>query len=320
MKITGLDRKPQLSSEDIAFTLAPRLNAAGRLGQAALGVELLTTHSPERAAALAEYLHELNASRESLERSVYLAANKQAQEQFDPEADAALVLADRTWHAGVIGIVASRLAEKYHRPVVLIALDQLGLKPGIGSARSVPGFNLHVALESCSEHLVTHGGHAAAAGMKIEEGRLAAFRADFCEHALGVIPMESRVAELRIDAEVPLSALTLSAVELFERLAPFGQANPRPLLCASSVVLSEPRKRIGGGERHLALRLAQHGVALRGVAFGGGDWAGPLSEVGGQIAVAFRPIINNYRGRKSVELHVCDWQVPAAAAASPRYA
>src|SRR5262249_22284497 len=138
MKLTGVDQKPELGSEDIAFSLAPRLNAAGRLGQATLGIELLTTENAERASALAAYLDELNGSRDSLERSIYLAANKQASEQFDPAGDAALVLAARGWHAGVIGIVASRLAEKFHRPVVLIAFDPLGLKPGIGSARSIP--------------------------------------------------------------------------------------------------------------------------------------------------------------------------------------
>ncbi len=140
MKLTGLDGKSCLECEDIGFTLAPRLNAAGRLGQAQLAVELLTTTSTERAAALAEYLHELNSSRESLERSVYLAAAKMAQDQFDPENDAALVLAGRDWHPGVIGIVAGRLAEKYHRPVVMIALDGLGVKAGIGSVSGVAGF------------------------------------------------------------------------------------------------------------------------------------------------------------------------------------
>ena len=113
MKLTKLDQKAALDCEDIGFMLAPRLNAAGRLGQAQLGVELLTTESAERAAALAEYLHELNSSRDSLERSIYLAANKQVQQEFDPEHNAALVLAGRGWHAGVIGIVAGRLAEKY---------------------------------------------------------------------------------------------------------------------------------------------------------------------------------------------------------------
>ncbi len=206
LKLTKLDEKPHLSSEDIAFTLAPRLNAAGRLGQAPLAVELLVTDSTERAASLAAYLNELNKSRESLERSVYLAANKQAAEQFDPENDAALVLAERGWHAGVIGIVAARLAEKFHRPVVLVALDAVGARPGVGSGRSIQGFDLHAALTAASEHLLTHGGHAAAAGLKIDESRLEAFRELFCEVAAGELAATPRVAELRIDAEVPFSA------------------------------------------------------------------------------------------------------------------
>jgi single-stranded-DNA-specific exonuclease len=314
LKVTGLDAKPSLSSEDIAFSLAPRLNAAGRLGQAPLAIELLTTDSPERAAALADYLQELNSSRESLDRGIYLAANKQAQEHFDRYGDAALVLADRGWHPGVIGIVAGRLAEKYHRPVVLIAFDQLGLKPGVGSARSVPGFDLGAALGACGHHLQGHGGHAAAAGLKIDEDRVEAFRAEFCAHVAGAISIEARRAELRIDAETPFSALTLDAVEQLERLAPFGQANPRPLLCTSDVSLQEPPRRIGAGERHLALRLEQHGIALRAVAFGGGDWSDGLAELGGPIAVAFRPVVNHFRGRRSVELQVCDWRAAAVPA------
>ncbi len=320
MQLTGVDQQPQLSSEDIGFKLAPRLNAAGRLGQATLGVELLTTDSAERAAALAAYLHELNGSRESIERSIYLAANKQASEQFDPDGDAALVLAERGWHPGVIGIVAARLAEKFHRPVVLIAFDALGLKPGIGSARSVPGFNLHAALATCSEHLLSHGGHAAAAGLKIEEARLDAFRRDFCDQVAAEISTSARVAELHIDAEVSFSALTSAAVADIERLAPFGNANPRPLLCASDVTVSEPPKRIGGGQRHLSLRLAQHGIPFRAVAFGGGDWVEELSQSSGPIAVAFRPMINHFRGRNTVELQVCDWQPAAALAKSGRCA
>ncbi len=308
MKLTGIDEKPTLASEDISFTLAPRLNAAGRLGQATLGVELLTTQSAERAGALAAYLDELNASRDSLERSVYLAANKQATEQFDPAEDAALVLADRGWHPGVIGIVASRLAEKFHRPVVLVAFDALGVKPGVGSARSVPGFDLHAGFEACSEHLLSFGGHAAAAGLKIEEGRLEAFRQQFCEYVGAEMSASARSAELTIDAEVAFSCLTSGAVEQIERLAPFGHCNPRPMLCASDVKLCEPPKRIGRGERHLALRLSQHGVELRAVAFGGGEWMGDIAEEARPIAVAFRPQINHFRGRKSVELQVCDWQ------------
>jgi single-stranded-DNA-specific exonuclease len=314
--LVGLDARGPLSSEDVAFKLAPRLNAAGRLGQATLGVELLATDSSERAHALAAYLHELNGSRESLERSIYLAAHKQACDEFDPEGDAALVLGGRGWHPGVIGIVAARLAEKFHRPVVLVAFDPLGVKPGVGSARSAAGFDLHAGFEACREHLVSYGGHAAAAGLKIAEDRLEAFRAQFCETAAAELSAGSRVAELRIDAEVPFSALTSAAVADLERLAPFGHANPRPLLCTSNVTLCEAPKPVGGGQRHLSLRLAQHGVQLKAIAFGGGDWAGELSQASGPIAVAFQPFVNHFRGRRSVELQVCDWQPAAALAKS----
>lgn len=318
--LTGIDQQPNLSSEDIAFKLAPRLNAAGRLGQATLGVELLVTDGRDRAETLAAYLHELNGSRESLERSIYLAANKQATEQFDPEGDAALVLAARGWHAGVIGIVAARLAEKFHRPVVLIAFDPLGVKPGIGSARSAGGFDLAAGLSACAEHLHSHGGHAAAAGLRIDEDRLEVFRAQFREYAAGELSQQARQPELRIDAEVPFSALTTRAVHDIERLAPFGHSNPRPLLCTSHVTLSAEPKPVGGGGRHLSLRLAQHGVQLKAIAFGGSEWADDLSQSAGPIAVAFRPFVNHFRGRRSVELQLCDWQPAAALQAGERCA
>jgi len=308
-RVAKLDEKDRWDAEDLAFSLAPRLNAAGRLGQAQLAVELLVTDRADRAEELAQYVDGLNSSRQTLERSIYLAANKQAKEDFDPENDAALVLADHGWHAGVIGIVAGRLAEKYHRPVVMIAWDQTGFKPGVGSARSIAGFDLAAALADCGEHLVSHGGHAAAAGLAIERSKLEAFRADFLERAAAEIGPADRVAELAIDAEAPLSAFTLTVAEQIEQLAPFGQSNARPLLCTSGVTLAEPPKPIGGG-RHLQLRLAQHQVRLRAVAFGGGDWAEELAQVAGPIDVAFRPVINSFRGRRSVELHLVDWRTP----------
>lgn len=316
MKLTKLDQKTTLECEDIGFMLAPRLNAAGRLGQALLGIELLTTNATDRANALAEYLHELNSSRDSLERSIYLAANKQVQDRFDAEGDAALVLAAPGWHPGVIGIVAGRLAEKYHRPVALIAQDEIGVKHGIGSVRSVPGFNVHEALAACTHLLVSHGGHAAAGGLKIEDKNVDAFREAFCEFASEQLREEHRVAELWIDGETLLASLTLKAVEQIERLAPFGQGNHRPLLCASGVRLAEAPKRIGSSGRHLALKVEQHGARLRGVAFGNGDWADELAGISEPLNLAFRPIINNFNGRRSVELHVCDWclaQTPAVA-------
>lgn len=308
MRLTGVDKKSHLGSEDIGFSIAPRLNAAGRLGQAQLGVELLATDNEERAKALAEYINELNENRLHLERSIYLSANKQVKERFDPDGDAALVLADRGWHQGVIGIVAGRLSEKYHRPVVMIALDELGNKPGTGSARSVAGLDLHHALAACSEHLVKHGGHAAAAGLRINEQQVDAFRLHFCEHVEQTLTAEERIAELLIDAETTLAELTLQTVQQMEHLAPFGQSNPRPLLCTTDVSIQGDAKPMGKGDRHVSMMLEQHGVRLRALAFNQPDWIEELSKSDGRLDIAFRPIINEFRGRRNVELHLADWR------------
>jgi len=308
LRMAQRDSRVGLEAEDIGFSIAPRLNAAGRLGQARLAVELLITDREDRAEELAQYLDELNQQRKTLERSVYRAAHKQAKEKFQPGSDAALVLADRQWHVGVIGIVAARLAEKYHCPVVLISLDKMGVKPGVGSARSIPGFNLYAGLESAADCLIGFGGHAAAAGLQINETALGGFREAFCQYAAEEISAGQLEAELSIDAETPLSACTLQTIEQIEQMAPFGHANPRPLLCTTGVRLAAAPKKIGADGRHLSLLLNQHGVKLRAVAFGGGDWADELAALDGPIDVAYRPVINTFAGRRNVELHLVDWR------------
>ncbi len=308
LKLTGLESKPYLTSEDIGFSLAPRLNAAGRLGQAQLGVELLTTESPERARALADYIHGLNVTRESLERSIQIAAAKQIKEECDVENDPAFVLAGRGWHAGVIGIVAGRLAEKYHRPVAMIALDQAGIKPGVGSARSAGGINLHRALGDCAETLAAFGGHAAAAGFKVEDTQLDAFRTQFMEAVAKEAANSTQIAEYVIDAESPISLLSLEVVRQLDRLGPFGQANPRPMLFAGAVNLAEPPKKMGGGERHLSVRFTQHRATLRGVAFGHGERCEELAALTGPLDIVYRPIINEFRGKSNVEIQLVDFR------------
>lgn len=307
-QVAKLTNKAQLEGDDIAFSMAPRLNAAGRLGQAELGIELLATDSPERGMELARYIDELNAQRQSIERSVLLAARKQAKQHFDPAKHAALVLADRGWHPGVIGIVAGKLVEQYHRPVVLISHDELGTRPGVGSGRSVPGFDLHQAFSACTAQLVSHGGHAAAAGLRIEESQVAAFREAFCSVAAAQMGDATGVGEVIIDAEAPFAALTHRTISEIEQLAPFGQGNRRPMLCASGVRLASPPKPMGASGRHLALDLEQHGVRMRGVAFGGGEWIEDLNAAQGPLSVAFRPVLNAFRGRVNVEMHLTDWK------------
>ncbi|MCA9266346.1 MAG: single-stranded-DNA-specific exonuclease RecJ, partial [Planctomycetales bacterium] len=313
----NLKQRPTLSSEDIAFMVAPRLNAAGRLGKAELGVELLTTDNPERAGQLAEHICELNVERDSLERNIYLAAQQQIQQEFDADEDSALVLAGRGWHAGVIGIVAGRLADRYCRPVVVISLDEQGTPVGTGSARSACGLNLYDAFQECAEHLIRFGGHAAAAGLRIDEQHIDNFRKHFRDHVATCIPREDRVAEIRIDAETTLAQLTMRTVKQIEQLAPFGQANPRPILCTSGIRLEGEPRTMGAGDRHLSVRISQGPVTLRAVAFGKGEWAAELARNSGDIEIAFRPVINEFGGRRSVELQLVDWRPQHASLHAP---
>lgn len=317
MQQTKLDKKSTLSAEDIAFTLAPRLNAAGRLGQAQLGIELLTTQDPQRAAVLAEYIDRLNGDRESLERSIVIAATKQAKEQFDIDNDSAFVLAGPGWHLGVIGVVASRLSEKFHRPVVIIGMDSTGQKPATGSARSQGIIDLHAAFQECSEHLLSSGGHAAAAGLRIEERNIAAFRDSFCEVVSSKLRGIKPVASLKIDAEATFKQMNLNTVSTIEKLAPFGASNPRPILVASNVELADPAKAMGSGERHMSAKFVQYGAMMRGVAFGQADWIEPLNNHRGQFDIAFRPSINEFNGMKRVELQLLDWRVAKIPAHPP---
>ncbi len=307
MKLTGLDQRPALSAEDIGYSLGPNLNAAGRLGQAQLGVELLTTDSDNRAAALAEYIYQLNKSRDSLERKISKAAN-QIINQHHYDNQEAIVLAGRDWHAGVVGIVAGRIAEKYNRPTIIISQEEFGGKAGKGSARTACNINLYDALGHCSDLLVSWGGHRQAAGLRIEDGQVDAFRDKLCEFVASHTAPADIEPVLDIDLEVPLSHLTLDTVDQIEMLAPFGEANPRPVFCACGVGVLGPPRKIGGGDRHLSLRIGQHEIQMRSIAFGRSEWADALAEPGKRFDFAFQPMINHFRGRRSVELRLLDWR------------
>ena len=307
LRVAELSGRTTLEAEDVAFRLAPRLNAAGRLGQALLAAELLITDDPDRAADLASHVDRLNNDRQALERKVYLAADRQAKERFDPEHDPALVLADRDWHPGVVGIVAGRLAEKYHRPAILISQDPMAMRPGTGSARGIPELNLVEALHACREYLVRCGGHASAAGLAIEDKQLDAFRSAFCEYVAQTIG-ESQEPELFIDAEVPISMVNEHLMVELDRLAPFGQSNRRPIFCSSRVYLAERVRCIGAGSRHLAFTFVQGNGRIRGVSFGTAERAAEFEAHVGAWDIAFRPVWNVFRGHRNVELHLEDWR------------
>lgn len=310
MKIAGLEGRSELTAEDIGFGIGPRINAAGRLGQARLAVELLTTDVPDRAASLAVYIDEQNKVRQSVERKVF----KQAKEQVEAHPEwldhAALVLADSDWHPGVIGIVASRVTEHFQKPAVLISINQSeGI--GQGSGRTFANFDLHAGLSACESHLIKFGGHRAAAGLKIQATQIDVFREAFCLHVGANHNVQEHHLELQIDAEVRLSDLTLNAVKELDRLGPFGRDNPRPVLATQGVQLAEPPRRMGEGERHLSLTLRQGIRKIRAICFGKGDWADEISAAvatGATISICFAPNINRFRGQENVEMQLIDWK------------
>ncbi len=316
MKVTKLDQVESLNTESIGFNIAPRLNAAGRLGQAQLAVELMTISQGERATQLAEYIHQLNTTRDSLQRSVYLAADKQAKSEFDPESDAALVLAGVGWHPGVIGVVAGRLADKYAKPVFVISLDAAGKTEAVGSGRvGGTNINLYDALCECDHRLVRFGGHKAAAGLTISEREIESFRGDFNEAVAKQWNDKEIVPEIVIDAEATLGQLNLEVLKQMDMLAPFGAANPRPVLYCRNVELDEPARKMGGGDRHLTVNLRQGKKVIRGVAFGAGDWCDELNSTEGPIEIAYRPVVNDFRGFRKVEIHLVDWRPATTLAA-----
>lgn len=305
MKVAGLEERGALQAEDIAFAIAPRINAAGRLGQARLAVELLTTNDAERAVALATYLDELNRNRQTVERRMLKQAKELVAERPEWQDQRALVLVHEEWHPGVIGIVASRVAEHFQRPAIMISMQGVnGLAQGSG--RSFAGFNLHEGLTACRDLLVGYGGHHAAAGLKIEPAGIDNFRAAFSAFVAEHHQVRPGESELKVDAEIRLADLSVRSITDLERLGPFGAHNPRPVFVASNVTLVTAKK-MGEGERHLSIQVRQFGESMRGVAFGKGEWADEIAQVAGPISICFQPTINRFQGRERVEFQLLDW-------------
>jgi single-stranded-DNA-specific exonuclease len=312
--ITALIASANLTSQDldsyhVGFLLGPRLNACGRMGHAALAVEMMTTASAERAREIADYLESQNRERQAVERTILQEAIAQAESLGGSQDDCrGLVLADAGWHPGVIGIVASRIVERFCKPTILIALND---EFGQGSGRSITGFHLAQALNACGEHLISHGGHEMAAGLRLHPQKLADFRAAFAAHAISVVTPEMLIPQLSLEAEAPLKQITTATITDLKRLGPFGQGNRKPLLCIRRAnVVREPR-RVGKSGEHLQLLVSQNGVMIKCIAFGAGDLFEKLSP-GTIIDLAVEPGLNEYNGSVTVELQVKDLQFAAS--------
>ncbi len=292
--VAGVD---QVSCGSVGFRLAPRLNAAGRLEDAALGVALLLESNADRAREVAELLDGFNRDRQQIEVETLQQA-LQRLEAFDGDARS-IVLADERWHSGVIGIVASRLVERFHRPTVLIALDN---GEGKGSARSISGFHLFRALQACSEQLLGFGGHAFAAGMTVAAEHVEGLCEAFEGEARKELTNEDLIPRMGHDGEVLLQDLSREVVDELARLNPFGAGNPEPVFVASAVRVQQVSVL---KEQHLRFTARQDGYSLPCIAFG---MAERLTELQGDVDLLFAPALNEWKGRVSVQLRIKDFR------------
>ena len=305
IEVSGLSGKQSYDDYDVGFVLAPRLNAVGRLGHARLAAELFTRATPERAQEIASTLEAHNRKRQQVERNITQEAAAMVVERgFDRANCHGIVLANEGWHAGVIGIVASRLVDRFHRPTVLISLDG---GRGQGSCRSVRHFPLHEVLQVCDEHLLSHGGHAMAAGLRLAADQVEPFTTAFLSEAARRLTPKDLRPRLHLDDEVSLEQLTTEAVSALCRMAPHGPGNPSPRLATQAVDLVDMPRVVGRAGNHLQFRVRQGGEYRKAIAFGFGRFADELAERR-RVRLAFEPIINEWNGRRSVELKVIDWK------------
>lgn len=292
-----------IGSHQVSFVLAPKLNAVGRLEHARTAAELLLTADEQEADRLAGYLVDCNSQRQREERKTVQDAQRKVKEESDLSRDRALILSSEQWHPGVIGIVASRLVDQYHRPCLLIAWEQ---EEGKGSGRSIPGFHLWEALNQCRPYLVRFGGHSMAAGFTIQRDQVEPFQAMFSEFAAQALSDQDLIPNFSLDGWVQAGELTTEAVSQLNSLAPFGTGNPQPLLAMSGLSVLEASK-FGNDQSHLKLRLRDSlsGASLPAVWFRQGALADGLS-VGQSVDICFTPEIDDWRGSPSVRLKIKD--------------
>jgi single-stranded-DNA-specific exonuclease len=288
----------QVSCGQVGFRLAPRLNAAGRLEDASLGVELLLCSDPVKAACIARQLDTSNQERQEIEQSILSDALEAVAGSGRFASKKSIVLASSDWHPGVIGIVASRLVDLFHRPTILIALQD-GI--GRGSGRSIPGFHLLEALSSCSEQLLKFGGHKYAAGLSIDEKVMEEFAFKFDETARGLLSDDDLVPVLSIDAELSPETLTLDLEEKLALLAPFGAGNPEPVFILKNATLQD--KRILK-ERHLKLCVTAGGAQFEAIGFN----MARGETLPDKLDIAFCLDFNIWNGRKRLQLRMKDFR------------
>ncbi len=296
-----------LDSFHIGFRIAPMLNAAGRMGHARLAVELLTAQSDTKAIQIAGYLKTQNSQRQQCERKILERACEIIIEKgLNHPDNKTIVLADDNWHTGVIGIVASRIVDRFYRPTIMINTSADEQKAH-GSARSIPGFDILSAISACSKHLIDFGGHRAAAGVTIKPENVEKFAADFEAYANENLSGEDRLAKLHIDAVAALSEFKHQFVSQLRLLEPFGQGNPKPLFATKGVRLCAPPRKVGAKADHLQLAITDNSNSIKCIGFRFAKYEKKVLD-NEYFNVAYHPQINTYKGSDSVEFVLEDIQ------------
>ena len=301
IEVAGI--KGEIEAYHVGFILGPRLNAAGRIGDAQAALELLLTDRSERARVLAMQLDRANRERQDIEARIVREATTQIDAFFEPDRHFSLVVASEQWHAGVVGIVASRLSARYRRPAIVIALDESGI--GRGSCRSIEGFDLVHHLGACSDLLMRYGGHAMAAGLELKAETIETFREKFNEVAAGVLAGADLRPVQTVDAWLNLGEADSSMLDALDRMRPFGFGNPTPVFAARGLhIVGQPRI-VGNG--HLKMALAEGGVQREAIGFNMGEREIPE----GPIDAAFQLQRNTYLGRQTIQLNLQDFRPSA---------
>ncbi|MGN1058805.1 MAG: DHH family phosphoesterase, partial [Clostridia bacterium] len=289
-----------ITTGTVGFTLAPRINAAGRVGDPKCAVSLLLAEEDKEAEECARRLNEANRERQVTEQHIFEEAIAMLTGDKSFAADKVLVLAKSGWHHGIIGIVASKITERFHKPCILISLDQ---DMGKGSGRSIRHFNLFAALSACEEHLVKFGGHELAAGLTVCSDRVEAFRRAINAYAASVMQPEDAVPEIIIDAELPLSYMNLNTVDKFSVMAPYGMGNASPVFVCRGLRVTGMRLLSEG--KHIRLNLSDGHCAAGAIGFSMGELAEELHP-NDRVDIVFNLESNLYRGERQVQILLKD--------------
>jgi single-stranded-DNA-specific exonuclease len=302
--ISGLmENERDISPGQVIFGLAPRLNAAGRLGDSSRAVQLLITRDEEVARQIARELDLENKRRKAYDEQTLREALVKVENEVDLDADRVIVLDSDQWHPGVIGIVASRLVETFHLPTILVSVEG---DEGKGSARSIPAFHLTEALRQCHMHLIKYGGHKYAAGLSIRREDIPKFRDRMKEVARTVLVPDDLVRKLSVDAVIDLHAIDDEFLAHLERFAPFGPHNTRPVFVSRGLKCAGQAQCVGPADKHLRVRVRQGQTVLDAIGFGFGDLAETLNRPHVAFDLAFVPEYNFWQGQRRIQLRIRD--------------